>query len=336
MTRSEMERGRRLLCALQDTIRDSLIGARSRGGRRFAEVSRVTAADTIYRIDRIGEDAILRWFGRNWPADLPVELVMEGLEGPATTFPRGVAPGRTRCKCIVDPIDGTRCLMYDKRPAWALAALAPQKGARTSLADIVVAAMTELPTSKQWRSDQVSAVRGGGPAGVVAQSVDVRTGRCRRFTPRPSQARDFRHGFASLVRFFPDGKALTAQIEEELWRSLNGPDGGGTPLVFDDQYLASGGQIFEILVGHDRMVGDLRPLVLAKLGLEAALTCHPYDICTALVLTESGGIVEAPDGHPLAAPLDTTTPVAWMGYANPALAAAVRPVLRRLVRKHLR
>src|SRR5690606_23431677 len=97
---------------------------------------------------------------RHWPREQPVELVMEGLAA-GTTFPRGIAVADTRWKLILDPIDGTRCLMYDKRPAWALAGLAPQRGARTRLSDIVVAAMTELPNAKAGEADQFSAVRGG-------------------------------------------------------------------------------------------------------------------------------------------------------------------------------
>jgi len=42
---------------------------------------------------------------------------MEGLADGATTFPAGTPARRTVLRCILDPIDGTRCLMYDKRPA---------------------------------------------------------------------------------------------------------------------------------------------------------------------------------------------------------------------------
>lgn len=334
-----LEKARRLLCSLEDFIRDSLIEVRGRGAGNLARVSAVTAADTIYRIDRVSEAAILDWFGKRWPADWPVELVVEGLgEDAPVTFPSGMPVERTAWKCILDPIDGTRCLMYDKRAAWILAGLAPQRGAKNNLGDIVVAAMTELPTSKQWRSDQISAIRGRGTRGIVAEAVDCRSlGRTRRrLTLRPSSARDCRHGFASLVRFFPEGKALTAEIEESLWRTLYGSAASGSPVVFDDQYLATGGQIYELLSGHDRMLGDIRPLVFAKLGLKTALVCHPYDICTSLILEEIGGVVETPFGGPVRAPLDTTSPVAWVGYANPALARAIRPALRRVLKRHLR
>ncbi len=329
------EKARRLLCALHTNIRETLIEARARQAKRFATVAAVTAADTIYHIDRLSEEAIFSWFEAHWPKGWPVELVMEGIEdGEAVTFPQGTPVARTAFKCILDPIDGTRGLMYDKRSAWILTGLARQRGTKTTLKDIEVAVMTELPTSKQWRADQISAVRGCGPKGVVARAVDVRTGAARKFVPRLSQAKDFRHGFASLARFFPEGKALIAQIEEELWRELLGA-AGGSPLVFDDQYISTGGQLYELLVGHDRMLGDIRPRVFAKLGIESSLTCHPYDICTELILREAGGIVEGLDGRRLDAPLDTTTPVVWMGYANVTLARQVRPAMARLVKKYL-
>lgn len=332
MTSAQLERARQLLCSLQNSIRDALIAARARHAHRFARVAAVTAADTIYQVDRISEAAIFAWFEAHWPRSWPVQLVMEGIEdGEKVTFPRDTPVAKTIFKCILDPIDGTRNLMYDKRAAWALAGLAPQRGPETQLGDIVVAAMTELPTTKQWRGDQLSAVRGRG---VVAQAVDVRTGRGRKLALRPSQATDFRHGFASLVRFFPEGKELTARLEEALWRELYGL-GGATPQVFEDQYITTGGQLYEIAAGRDRMLADLRPLVFAKLGFTSPLVCHPYDICTELILREAGGLVEAPDGKPLRSPLDTTTPVTWIAYANPVLARQMRPVLRRLMREHL-
>ncbi len=329
MEKANLARARRLLCALQDEIQATLIAARAREGRKFAQVAAVTAEDTIFHIDKLSEAAILGWMEANWPRVWPVELVMEGLEA-GTTFPRDTPVAKTAWKLILDPIDGTRCIMYDKRSAWALAGLAPQRGPKTDLRDIVVAAMTELPTAKAGAADQFSAVRGGP---LVTTRRDLRTGLVKKWTPRPSTARDCDHGFASVVKFFPEAKALAAEVEERLWRELglHGKDGGAR--VFDDQYTSTGGQLYELIAGHDRMIGDLRPLLLPRVGLEAALCCHPYDICTALLLEAAGGVVEAPDGKPLRAPLDVTTPVAWVAYANPALARAIRPALRKALRE---
>ncbi|MFI5338167.1 MAG: inositol monophosphatase, partial [Opitutales bacterium] len=196
--------------------------------------------------------------------------------------------------------------------------------------DLVVAVMTELPTSKAGAADRYSAVRGGG---VQGERIDLRTGRRTGRKPRPSRARGVAHGFASLAKFFPEGKAWLATLEEKLWRELE-PRGAahGRP-VFDDQYISTGGQLHELLAGHDRFIADLRPLVPRRAGGGNSLPCHPYDICPALIAEEAGCVITGPDGGPLRAPLDTTTPVAWIGYANPALARRIGPVLRRLLKK---
>ena len=67
--------------------------------------------------------------------------------------------------------------------------------------------------------------------------------------------------------------------------------------MFDDEYIASGGQLHELLTGRDRFVADLRPLVDP-----AAFACHPYDLCTTLLLEEAGGVVTDPWGEPLDCP----------------------------------
>lgn len=325
---NELNELRQLLCALGDAIRLRLAEARKvANGADFAAVSYKSAADTIYHVDKISEEAIQSWFESNWPARFPVQIVMEGIDDQdQVTFPKGTPVSETRWKCIIDPIDGTRGIMYDKRSAWALAGIAPQKGAETRLSDIVVAAMTELPTSKQWRADQVSAVRG---LGITAEGINVFTNEREPIHLRPSQAYDFKHGFAALVRFFPEARAATARVEEKLWDVLYGLGREQSPMIFDDQYISTGGQFYELLAGHDRMLGDLRPILLDACGYQTSLVCHPYDACTMLLLHEAGVIIEHPDGTPVDAPLDTTSPVTWVAYANHHLAELARPFLQR-------
>lgn len=331
LTSDEAQEARKLLCKLGDYIRDAILNARTvSAATTFANVSRQSLADTIYEIDRISEESVAAWFDANWPHHWPVELVMEGLEGGENaTFPRGTPVEETEFKCIIDPIDGTRGLMYDKRSAWALAALAPQKGPQTRLSDLFVAAMTELPVTKQWRADQVSAVRG---AGVVAEFVDVFDKSRHPLKLQPSRASNFRHGFSSFVKYFPEGKACTAQLEERFWKKFAVAE-DCFPVIFDDQYISTGGEFFELLVGHDRMVADLRPLIMKAAGVTHSLMCHPYDVCPALILAEAGVIFESPEGGPVDAPLDTTSPVAWIAYANRQLADLARPVLRELIKE---
>jgi hypothetical protein len=164
---------RGLLCCLGDAIRDAvLLGRKSLDAARLSAVTGHAGGDTIYAVDKISEDAILHWFRANWPPNLPVQIVMEGLED-ELCFPEGIEASATDWKCIIDPIDGTRGIMYDERSAWALAGIAPQLGDATMLSHLVAAAMTEIPVTKQWRADQFSAALEGD---LVSTARDLRGG----------------------------------------------------------------------------------------------------------------------------------------------------------------
>src|SRR5437773_2710173 len=81
MNAAELNKARRLLCELGDSIRDAVLKARAETqGREFADVASVTAADTIYQVDKVSEEAVLAWFEQHWPREWPIELVMEGIE----------------------------------------------------------------------------------------------------------------------------------------------------------------------------------------------------------------------------------------------------------------
>jgi hypothetical protein len=332
-----LEPYRRLLAELGDHLRDTVLAARDGTGRAsdpaLQAVVAEVEADVIYGIDRIGDEAVLAWFADRWPADEPVRLVMEGIDDhEAVTFPAATPTTEVRWTCVIDPIDGTRNLMFDKRPAWVLAALAPGCGPVLTLADLVVAAMTEIPVTKQWRADQLSGCR--GTATVRREGLDLRTGERVPLDDQPSRSAELTHGFASFAHAFPDAKAFLARIDEDLWAELL-PDGPRGRQVFEDQYVCSAGQIHEVLTGRDRVVGDLRPLAYAQLGLDGPVAGHPYDVCTGFLLDEAGGVFEDPWGGPVRAPLDTTSAVTWVAYANPALAERVRPALASVLERHL-
>jgi hypothetical protein len=94
--------------------------------------------------------------------------------------------------------------------------------------------------------------------------------------------------------------------------------------------------LYELTSGHDRFVADLRPLLgpaLTRRGQRPGLCCHPYDICSALIATESGVIVTDPYGNPLDAPLDVEADVAWVGYANAHVRRQIEPLLQAALRK---
>ncbi|HEV8190417.1 MAG TPA: inositol monophosphatase [Ktedonobacterales bacterium] len=290
--------------------------------------------DTIYRLDEYGEGALLD-FCHHWGEGLPFLLVAEGLEDGCRAFPADASAERTAFTLIVDPIDGTRGLMYGKRSAWALFGVAPHTGSAShapTLADITVALQAELPTARAALADTVWAAQG---AGAYGETLDQRSGMVTPFTPHPSTAERLEGGFAAISKFFPGTKAAAATLEEQLFRELLGPPRSTSPQVFDDEYISSGGQLYELMVGHDRFLADLRPLLHDPAEGILRLACHPYDVCTALIASEAGVVVTDPWGGPLNAPLDTETPVAWVGYANETLRRAIEPVLQRLLREML-
>ena len=61
------------------------------------------------------------------------------------------------------------------------------------------------------------------------------------------------------------GDGLAAEVEEALFAAVMGDPPGGAPVIFDDQYISSGGQLYELLSGHDRFVADLRPYFMDAL-----------------------------------------------------------------------
>jgi fructose-1,6-bisphosphatase/inositol monophosphatase family enzyme len=280
-------------------------------------IDREASSDTIYAIDVVGEDA-LRGLFEDLRRTHSFVLIGEGLDDDVQSE---IAAA---WRIIVDPIDGTRGLMYQKRSGWILTGVAPNRGPETSLEDIVLAVQTEIPIVKQHLSDQFWAIR---DQGVHAERLNRLTGERKPFRPRPSQAETIAHGFATIARFFPGARDELASIDEEIVRAALGPAKPGKAHCFEDQYISTGGQLYELIIGHDRFIADLRPLM--RIGL----CCHPYDVCTSLIASEAGVIVTDASGKVLRAPLDVRTNVAWAGFANFSIRRQIEPLLQAALRK---
>ncbi len=319
---------------LQESIRDAVVAAteRQRELRELSEVSREESSDTIYAIDAVSEDLLIRFFET---LSLPHSfiLIAEGLHDGPMVFPRGTNEADACYRVIVDPIDGTRGLMYQKRSAWVLTGVAPNRGPGTSLRDVEIAVQTEIPLVKQHLADQLWATRGSG---AKAERHNRLTGERRPLHLLPSTAGTIEHGFAMISRFFPGVRDELAAIDEEIVTGALGPTRAGKAQCFEDQYISSGGQLYELMAGHDRFVADLRPLmeqVAAARGLRLGICCHPYDLCTVLIAEEMGIAVTDMQGQPLNAPLDVTTEVAWAGYANDRIRRQIEPRLQAALRR---
>lgn len=323
---------------LHEQVRDAVVEACERAA--LEDLSRVdddaSEGDTIYAVDRVSEELLLEFFEREIAPHTPLVLIAEGIAEGKTVLPRGAAEADAVWRVIVDPIDGTRGLMYQKRSAWVLTGVAPNRGPETDLQDIVLAVQTEIPLVKQHLGDVLWCVRGQG-AGV--ERFNRITGETQAIRLQPSRASSIRHGFANLARFFPGVREELAAIDEEIVRGALGDVEPGKAHCFEDQYLSSGGQLYELIAGHDRFIADLRPLmepVLKRRGLASGICCHPYDMCTELIARELGVIVTDAHGAPLRAPLSVEADVSWCGYANDAIREQIEPLLQAaLKRRHL-
>lgn len=325
--RSLIHRLRALQAAIRAALRTHM---QSQAQEVWSRTVRDDAGDTIFGID-VAVEEILLAHCREWGRTQHFVLLAEGLD------PAGIAfgePGRggPPFRLLVDPIDGTRGLMFDKRSAWCLMGAAPDRGGATRLQDVEVAVMTELPTTRQATSD---VLWGAAGQGAGAERHDLVAGTVRPLPIVPSQATTLRHGFATVANFFQGGKEVIARLEEAILLRALGAWNPEKAEVYTDHYISSGGQLAEVMLGRDRFVLDVRPLVHRKLGVASSLACRPYDVVTWRIAQEAGCVVCDPFGGPLDAPLDTTTNLAFACVANARLAAQLLPIVREEVLRHL-
>ncbi len=330
------EEVRLALARIGERVRDhALDELRRQSAETLSAVAFETAADKIYFIDRSVENILLPALVRELQPIISFVLICEGVnDEQPLPFPADLPIEKCQARLIIDPIDGTRPIMYNKRSAWWLAGLAPNLGDQTSLRDIEIAVQVEIPTSRAALADSLWAIRGQGASG---ETVNLFTGERISFQPQPSGAESISGGFASFFHPFPGGKEIFAAMEEELAQKIIGGLDQSKTAMFDEQYLSTGGQLYELMVGKDRMLVDVRGLLYEKFAREGKATghaCHPYDLCTVLIAEEAGVEITDGRGQLLNAPLDTTSDVSWIGYANTDIRAEVEPVLMQLLARH--
>lgn len=290
--------------------------------------------DTIYQIDRDVEELLLPLLEASAAELGGIAVIGEGIgEDPSAPLilPTSIAEQDAAWRLILDPIDGTRGIMYDKRSAFFLAGAAPNKGTATKLSEITVAVMAELPTSKAYLANTLWAIKGNG---ANASQRNLLTGDVKALPLQPSKATTIIGGFAQLARFFPPGREVLARMEDKLILELIGDAVPGRAYIFEDQYISTGGQLYEVLMGHDRFVGDVRSRLYPKLAREGVTpghVCHPYDACTFLIGLEAGCVITDPWGQNFDAPMDVLSNVGFLLFANDHIFNQVAHRLQQLM-----
>ncbi len=323
-----------ILKILHEQIRDAVVAACENSAvESLSEIAKEEEGDTIYAVDRVSEELLIEFFEREIAPHTSVVLIAEGLDTGQIILPHGAKEEECAWRVIVDPIDGTRGLMYQKRSAWILTGVAPNKGADTNLADIEAAIQTEIPLVKQHLSDCVWAENGKG---AQAERFNRLTNEKSVLKIAPSKSASIAHGFATVARFFPGVGEEATTIYEEIVRNALGETQAGKAQCFEDQYISTGGQIYELIAGHDRFIADLRPVFeksLNKKGFRLGICCHPYDLCTELVAREAGVLITNESGNRLDAKLAVEPDAAWIGYANENIRKQIEPLLQKALEK---
>ena len=129
--------------------------------------------------------------------------------------------------------------------------------------------------------------------------------------------------------------ASSGAVRGEQGGSFRGPADVTRATVFDDQYISTGGQFYELIVGHDRFNADLRPHFYRMQGQPEGLCCHPYDCATMLIAEEAGVILTNGLGRPLDGPLDVTTGLSWAGYASEVLRQQIEPIVSAFLKRKI-
>lgn len=319
---------------LHEKIRDAVVAACEETAiEKLAGIAKEEEGDTIYTVDRVSEEILIEFVEKEIATQTPVVLIAEGITGGQVILPSGIKEEDCLWRIIVDPIDGTRGLMYQKRSAWILTGIAPNKGENTNLSDIEFAVQTEIPLVKQHLSDIIWAEKGKG---VKSERFNRISRETKEINIAPSKSETIAHGFATVSRFFAGVSIEATEIYETIVRKALGAVESGKAHCFEDQYISTGGQLYELISGHDRFIADLRPVFEKTLkdgGLRLGICCHPYDLCTELIAREAGVFITDENGGHLTAKLAVEPDAAWIGYANAAIRKQIEPLMQDELKK---
>lgn len=302
---------------LRDRARRAVLRA---GAARPEEIGE---SDVQYGVDVATETGLVDAVADRLAPWLPLRLFSEGLPSAGVV----VGTGMPERRLVIDPIDGTRGLMHDKRSAWVLLGIAPDRDPR--LRALEASAMVEIPTRLGGAGEVLSATRGAGWTGTIDPMPGV-TGMPTTFVRRPTEGLSLEHGFATVARFFP-GISRTLDAFTSAWAEAFEARGWAPPgAVFEDQYISNGGQMAALITGRDRLVIDVR----ARLGDPGRpiRSGHAYDLLGILVAEEAGVVIADCSGADLDAPLDMVAPVPWIGYAHGPMRDAFAPVIAATLR----
>ena len=323
------------LSELAGRIRNAARGA-MREAFASGDLERVTrpvgmgAGDVTFGVDEPTEEVLSTWLterARSAPLSLMTEDAGWRHLGPDGAGGTTELPGfdHSGPRIAVDPIDGTRNLMADLRSAWSVIAFCGPGAGQPSMSDVCLGLVSEIPDSRAALFRSLEAFRG---AGCRVQIIHLESGELReeRALESDDEAR-VDNGYFPFFAYMHDLRPPLAQLQADFFARLARDEGADVRSCYDDQYISNGGQLVLLASGTYRLIVDARQWVARQAG-QSTITSKPYDLAGAVLCArEAGCVFTTIDGAALDFPLDTSTPIEWVGYANRATHDRLRPHL---------
>lgn len=294
----------------------------------------IGAGDVTYGIDVPTESVLDRWLSVT-ASHQPLSLLTED-SGWRHRGPNG--HGGTReldgfdhggPRIVVDPIDGTRNLMADVRSAWSVIAIAGPGTGEPRMSDVEGGVLAEIPDSRGSRA-RVFRATSDGRVRLSIESVEEERTLQDGIWHCDSDAR-VDNGYFPFFRYSHDMRPAIARLEADFFERVERLEQGEIRSCYDDQYISNGGQLALLALGTYRMIVDVRAHLAAKRG-KPTLTCKPYDCAGAILVARAAGcVVTDAGGGELDFPLDVSTPVSFVGWANAATRTRLEPHLNAVL-----
>jgi len=280
------------------------------------------AGDVTFGLDQPTEQILSNWLeerARTGPLSLMTEDAGWRHRGPA---PAGAGesvelPGFDHGgpRIAVDPIDGTRNLMADLRSAWTVISFCGPGPLQPGFSEVTYGLVGEVPDSRAAVFRTLSASRGKG-CRMRVDSLVAETGQSPWSAVVSDDDDRPDHGYFPFFGYTHDQRPAIAELQASFFGRIASEEGADVASCYDDQYISNAGQLVHLALGTYRMIVDPRQWIAKRDG-KIAITSKAYDVAGALVCAmEAGCVLRSVDGEELEFPIDTETPVGFVGFAN--------------------
>jgi fructose-1,6-bisphosphatase/inositol monophosphatase family enzyme len=322
-----------LSCRLRRSSRRAIREAQAQGDlRALSTPVGQGVGDVTFGLDEACERELTGWLLEQARLG-PVSVLTEDLGwrhvGPGDTSDSGPVElagfDHGGPRIVVDPVDGTRHLAFDMRSAWTVIGLAGPGEDAPHMSELILGEVSELPDSRAAHYRRLWATAGGGCRFELRALGDDLVLRESALVADDDDRVD--HAYMPFFAYHPETRPEIDRIAADFFRRLAVSENADIAHCYDDQYIASGGQLALLAMGTYRMIVDPRADLAARSG-RPTQTAHPYDLAGAVLCArEAGCIVTTLEGSTLDFELDATSNVGFVGFANAQTGGRLLPYL---------